>query len=420
MMAAHGRPVRLSERMLAAAACPPGRRELWLSDLLVRGLRVRILGGTKTFYCSWTDPRSGRRCREKLGRFGAITLDQARQAARAMLGRVALGEDVAAARRRARETDTLTLGRLIDDWARLHLAHRRPRYAAEAVRALTTTFRAHLGAAAVRIDHALASRVLDRLALAGKPGAARNALAYARACFGWAMKRRLVTVNPFHGLPAPEGSGAARDRVLGPDELGMVWRAAGTLGPPYGQAVRFMALTLCRRDEAAGMTWAELAADMSVWTLPAERSKNARPHLVHLAPPARAVLRELLRIGLREGEPDPAPEPERLVFGVLPRGGPISGWNWVKRRLDAAIADECAEAGRAAPAPWVLHDFRRSGVTWLAGAGFAPHVCDRLLNHVGGTISGVAAVYQRAQFFAERRAALEAWAGHLAACGGEA
>ena len=418
MMAAHRHPVRLSERMLDAAACPPGRRELWLSDLLVRGLRVRVLGGTKTFYCSWTDPRSGRRCREKLGRFGAITLEQARQAARAMLGRVALGEDVVAERRRARETDGLTFGRLIDEWARLHLAYRRPRYAAEATRALKTTFRAHLGTAAVRIDHALAARVLDRLALAGRPGAARNALAYARACFGWAMKRRIVTVNPFHGLPAPKGSGAARDRALGPEEIGMVWRAAGTLGTPYGQVVRFLMLTLARRDEAAGMTWGELAPDMSTWTLPAGRSKNARPHVVHLAAPARAILRDLLRIGLRDGDPDPPPPAERLVFAAWPRFAPVSGWSWIKRRLDAAIAAECAETGRAPPAPWVLHDFRRSGVTWLAGVGFPPHVCDRLLNHVGGTISGVAAVYQRAEFLAERRAAHEAWAGHVVACGG--
>jgi hypothetical protein len=56
-------------------------------------------------------------------------------------------------------------------------------------------------------------------------------------------------------------------------------------------------------------------------------------------------------------------------------------------------------------------------VTWLAGAGFAPHVCDRLLNHVSGTISGVAAVYQRSEFLPERKAALEAWAAHLLACG---
>lgn len=419
MMVAAGRPVRLSERLLEAASCPPDRRELWLSDLAVRGLRVRILAGSKTFYCSWTDPRSGRRCREKLGRFGAITLEQARQAARAMLGRVALGEDVVAERRRARAEDGLTLGRLVDDWARLHLAHRRPRYAAEAVRAITTTFRRHLGMPAARLDHAMAARVLDRMVLDGKPGAARNALAYARACFGWAMKRRLVVINPFHGLPAPAGPRASRDRVLDADEIGLVWRCAGALPPPYAEVVRLLMLTLARRDEAAGMTWGEIAPDFSAWTLPAERSKNHRPQVVHLAAPARAVLRACLRFGLRDDEPDPVPVPERLVFSVPPRGGPISGWNWVKRRLDALIAAECARIGRPAPPPWVMHDFRRSGVTFLAGAGFAPHVCDRLLNHVGGAISGVALVYQRNEFLAERRAALEAWAAHVVACGGD-
>ena len=52
----------------------------------------------------------------------------------------------------------------------------------------------------------------------------------------------------------------------------------------------------------------------------------------------------------------------------------------------------------------------------MAGAGFPPHVADRLLNHVEGAIRGVAAVYQRGEFLPERKAALEAWAGHVLAC----
>ena len=63
-----------------------------------------------------------------------------------------------------------------------------------------------------------------------------------------------------------------------------------------------------------------------------------------------------------------------------------------------------------------LHDCRRTAVTWMAGAGFPPHVADRLLNHVEGAIRGVAAVYQRGEFLPERKAALEAWAGHVVAC----
>jgi hypothetical protein len=64
-----------------------------------------------------------------------------------------------------------------------------------------------------------------------------------------------------------------------------------------------------------------------------------------------------------------------------------------------------------------MHDFRRAGVTALADMGFPPHVCDRLLNHVTGTISGVAAVYQRAKFLTERTAALDAWGAFVLRAG---
>ena len=53
-----------------------------------------------------------------------------------------------------------------------------------------------------------------------------------------------------------------------------------------------------------------------------------------------------------------------------------------------------------------------------SGAGFPPQVCDKLLNHVATTgLSDVARVYQRAEFLPERKAALEAWARHVVACG---
>ena len=54
----------------------------------------------------------------------------------------------------------------------------------------------------------------------------------------------------------------------------------------------------------------------------------------------------------------------------------------------------------------------------MAGLGVAPHVADKILNHLSGTISGVAAVYQRHEFMKERKAALELWGEHVAGlCG---
>jgi hypothetical protein len=44
----------------------------------------------------------------------------------------------------------------------------------------------------------------------------------------------------------------------------------------------------------------------------------------------------------------------------------------------------------------------------MARLGIAPHVADRVLNHQAGTIRGVARVYNRFEYLAERQAALEA------------
>jgi hypothetical protein len=51
----------------------------------------------------------------------------------------------------------------------------------------------------------------------------------------------------------------------------------------------------------------------------------------------------------------------------------------------------------------------------MAKLGIAPHIADKILNHQSGTISGVAAVYQRHEFIDERKSALEAWGKHVQA-----
>ena len=53
----------------------------------------------------------------------------------------------------------------------------------------------------------------------------------------------------------------------------------------------------------------------------------------------------------------------------------------------------------------------------MARLGIAPHVADKILNHQSGTISGVAAVYQRHEFLVERQQALDLWGSHVAILG---
>jgi integrase len=138
-----------------------------------------------------------------------------------------------------------------------------------------------------------------------------------------------------------------------------------------------------------------------MWSLPAERTKNGRAHDVPLSDAALALLPE-------------AREDRGLLFG---RGsGPFSGWSRCKERLDARIA-EASPKGKGL-APWVLHDLRRSFATGLSDLGVAPHVIEALLNHVSSSASGkagVAGIYNRGTYAAEKREAIEKWAAHVAA-----
>jgi len=66
-------------------------------------------------------------------------------------------------------------------------------------------------------------------------------------------------------------------------------------------------------------------------------------------------------------------------------------------------------------APWRLHDLRRTLSTGLAKKGWPQHVVEKLLNHKSGVTSGIAGVYNRYQYFEERRAAVTAWTDHVLA-----
>ena len=96
-----------------------------------------------------------------------------------------------------------------------------------------------------------------------------------------------------------------------------------------------------------------------------------------------------------------------LVFGG--GAGPFQGWSNAKVALDKRLQ----AAGMAAP--WRLHDLRRTVATRMADLGVQPHVVEAVLNHASGHKAGVAGVYNRSSYAAEKSAALTLWAIHVAA-----
>jgi integrase len=422
--------MKLTERKIETLAVEHGRKDRLVFDDAQRGLAVRVTAsGGRTYLCQYT--LHGHKWRVPLGTCSAVSLSKAREAAAVIMGDVAKGrnpaaerKDAAAAERARRVRDRLTLRVLIDDWNGLHLAERRPSYAAEAVRALHYAFAAHLDDAAEDLDRAAVVRALDALtrrrkrklgARTEKPkGAAMTGrtAAYGRAAFGWAVKRGAVHTNPFAALPVDK-SIDTRERVLSDVEIAEIWRTAGEAALPYGAIIRLLVLTGQRRGEVAGMAWGEVSDDLATWTMPGDRTKNGAAHMVPLSAPARDLLRALL--------PDHANKRGANGGLLLPGavGTPFAGWSKAKRALDRAIVDARAKAAAAtgtSPAPlipWSVHDLRRTVATGLQRLGVRLEVTEAVLNHISGSRGGIAGVYQRHDWAAEKRAALDAWAAHV-------
>ena len=397
---------KFTDRFLAALALEPGQKDRLLFDTETPGLGVRLsASGARSFLVQWTDRATGKKKREPIGRWGAITIEQARTATRATLGAVARGMDPSAERAAKKAADVadradraMTLEALLDLWSERHLINRRPQYALEAARAVRIAFADDLAQPASRLTRARILEVLDAMDAKGRSTMARQTLAYGRAAYGWALKREKVKLNPFVGLP-PVGKAVDRERTLTEAEAVDVWQAAGALPYPWGQFFRLALLTLQRREEVAGARWSEMSDDLSTWRIPGARMKNGKAHDVSLAEPARELLRSLPRHQVDGKLCD-------LVFTTNMRS-PISGFSKAKIELDQML--EHVREGRPME-PFRMHDFRRSGASWLAGAGFDTIAIDKILAHQPTKLRGVAAVYQRHSYAEERRRALEAWA----------
>ena len=215
--------------------------------------------------------------------------------------------------------------------------------------------------------------------------------------FSWAISEGLVQSNPVTGTKRTEEK--SRDRVLDASELRLIWNALED--DHFGSIIKLLALTGQRAREIAGMRWSELKNDDLL--LPSERTKNHREHLVPLSEAARAIIAEQPRRVDQDGNL------RDLIFGF--RQGPFSGWGKSKEDLDKRIAKK---AGRELP-HWTPHDLRRSFATHASGLGIQPHIIEVILNHVSGFRAGVAGIYNRHAYDAEKRTALALWADHLMA-----
>jgi len=339
-------------KKLVDATKHPAQGQTFLRDEELRGFALRITPRSKTFVLE--REINGRVRRMTLGRYGPLTVEQARDLAKQKIGEIAGGHDPADDRQARRKS--ATFGELEQLYLSRHAIHKKS--ASNDV----TMFKLHLSAWRPRkLSTITKADVSTRHAEMGATGSTTNAnrmLALVRCMFTLAHDWGL------HPGPNPASrmkmfKEVSRDRFVSPDELPRLWTALTHEPNPFVRGAFFVGLfTGARRSEVLSMQWADLDLQQSLWRIPV--TKAGRPHYIPLPIP---VMDELLTLPRLDGNP--------YVF--CGRWGKSHLINvakpWKRIRKEAGLDDVR------------VHDLRRTLGSWLVAAGASLPLIGKALNH---------------------------------------
>jgi len=401
-----------------------GKRDLrW--DALVPGLAVRVTDkGTKSLVLVVRYPGDRHPAPRTLGEYGAITLEAARDKARTWLALIAQGIDPRqqeaeqvkkredeAAKKAAEQANTFCAA--FEQFVARHLSKLRTGKDVEREmrRLLMPTWGPRPLTSITRKD---VKTVINSLADGGKPIMANRLLAYIKTFYKWANDRDLIEGTPAVLVNRP-GAECHGTRVLDDDELRAVWRVASSkIGYPFGPLYLMLLLTGLRLGEVAGAPWSEFDLQRKLWTIPAERMKGKRIHLVPLTDEAIEILSSLPRFatGGRRGDD--------YLFSTTDGEKPVSGFSKAKARLDRKMVRTWRALGRLGGDDrrgetfddWTLHDIRRTVRTHLSALPVPEGDLVRELV-IAHAKPGLHKVYDQFAYLDEKRKALELWTARL-------
>ncbi len=377
--------VRLTETAITKAIkelAAAGKRTD-LADAALPGLRLRLTpSGSRSWVLACRDGLGAMR-RFPLGKYPMMGIAEAREAARAMRAEVRKGADPVAEARRKR-----TIGRdaregvgtvtaLLDLYAKQRgdALKSWP----ECRRRIDSVFAAHLSRPLATLKAADFQMTAD--AHASKQSAAA-AIRYIRPVLKWAGYRGYLVAET--AILHPPATVQRRKRVLSRAELAAVLPVLRSSDRPYAAALRFMLLTLSRREEVCAARWRDIDPTTGTWTIP--ETKNGEVHIVSLSRQARALLGAIRPVTAKPGG---------LLFATS-TGAPLVNWD----RETKALQDKSGTAG------WHRHDLRRTGATMLGEMGELPDIIEAALNHVS-IRSALAATYNRSRYRPQVAAALQ-------------
>ena len=372
---------RITDRMLNGA--PKSKRdEIW--DSVIPGFGYRkSTKGKAAFFISYRDS-IGKKRRHAVGKYPAMTLVEARELATGLIKRAARGESLIVNNEKVDTSFAALMERYLTEYAEPRL-----RTAIQIRRALTMYCLPCFGNRPT--ERITSVDIYNLLHSVDAPIQANRLHAHLSGYFRWCQTQPSIPVvaNPVKTVLKPNVENS-RDRELNREEVQTVLTACRGMGAPFGTIYEILIRSGLRKNEIARLTWDRLDLNEGTLELKAGNTKNARPTVVPLPPAVLSLFQSI--------------KPDGPYVFTTNGKTPVSGFSKAEKRLKetAGISD------------FRVHDFRRTVASTLARLKVAPHVIESCLNHVSGQVSGVAAVYNRYQYFDERKDALLRLEGHLA------
>ncbi len=375
---------KLTPAFVKAAPAPEAGDRVIYWDVVRPGFGLMVTkAGHRSYVVQYRNGRHSRRLSLKDG----LSLAAARQEANAIVGDVAKGGDPLADKRKAAAAAGNTLRSIAEVYFQREgkklrsIEHRR--------RTFERLIFPKFGSREIGdIRRREIVSLLDKIEDENGPRMAHMVLAYLSKLFNWHAGRDDDFRSPIvRGMGRVNAKERARARVLSDDEIRAVWTAAEASGSLFDHYVQYLLLTAVRRMEAARMTRAEL--DGTDWLIPASRVKGKHDHLVPLSQAALNVLGRIPVIG----------KPDGLVFT---KDGFRAAGDYTNAKADLQK--------RSGTSGWTLHDLRRTARSLMSRAGVASDHAERSLGHI---IAGVRGVYDRHEYYDEKKTAFEKLAAQI-------
>ncbi len=339
-----------------------------------------------------------------IGKYADLSLQEARYEAATKKRLNREGLDPLLAKKRAEQESIKTVDDLFNDWyptleSRLKHPEIPKRIYSKDIAPLIGEFKLdQLTARDIR-------SIIENIKNSGRMAIANDALGYCKQLFNHAIKLDLMPLNPASAFTFKDAGGLekSRDRALSEDELNQFLKVASENSKSFSRDNYLACLLLVtlgvRKSELCEAKWEEFDLEGSIWRLPATRSKTKVGFDIPLSP---VVIEWLQELKVRAIDSD-------YVFPSRRAGSkPHMGSDTLNRAISKLFGHE---AGKKKQPPnlmgdmehFAVHDLRRTCRTMLAQQGTPGHVAERCLNH---KLKGVEAIYNKHDYFDERRVAL--------------